>query len=328
VTAIANEYNLPINTLATGDIGFQYNGSILFSAQTNNAAGTSSISWVSKSIPIPNPLTIANLTTLPVGTVGSIYPTTAVTPTGGTGPYKVTVSNLPAGLSFNGTGIVGAPTLSAKGANSISISVTDAAAATSVTNLALTINSPPAVVPSATVPATGVVGTPYSGAFSATGGVGALTLSASGLPAGLALANGVISGTPSAAGTFSLTLTVKDSIGQSATLLKTVVISSAPNFTLAATSAALTVKKGAAVTDTVTIAALYGFKANVALTISGLPTTITPTFTPSTISGGAGSTTLKLTTSSSTQVGSYPLTITATSGTLSNKKAITLTVTK
>jgi sugar lactone lactonase YvrE len=73
----------------------------------------------------------------------------------------------------------------------------------------------PLAVSAATLP-NGVVGSVYSASLSATGGVQpyAWTLSSGSMPAGLTLSrNGVISGTPAAAGTSTFTVTVTD--GQS-----------------------------------------------------------------------------------------------------------------
>jgi hypothetical protein len=58
----------------------------------------------------------------------------------------------------------------------------------------------------------GIVGTPYTGNLSATGGVLPYTWNATGLPAGLMLAStGQITGTPTAAGTAAVMATVTDS---------------------------------------------------------------------------------------------------------------------
>ena len=60
----------------------------------------------------------------------------------------------------------------------------------------------------------GVVGTAAKLQLSASGGSGSYTWTASGLPAGLSIsASGLISGTPSTAGTYSVTATAKDSAG-------------------------------------------------------------------------------------------------------------------
>lgn len=63
------------------------------------------------------------------------------------------------------------------------------------------------------VPVTGVIGTPYVGQVSATGGKAPYTFSVDVLPAGLILnsATGAISGTPTATITETSTFTVTDS---------------------------------------------------------------------------------------------------------------------
>jgi hypothetical protein len=61
---------------------------------------------------------------------------------------------------------------------------------------------------------TGTVGTAVSLQLSASGGTGPYTFTATGLPAGLSISSGgLISGTPSAAGSFSVTATARDTKG-------------------------------------------------------------------------------------------------------------------
>ena len=73
----------------------------------------------------------------------------------------------------------------------------------------------------------GTVGTAYSaGVDSASGGTGSFTYSATGLPAGLTLNGTAVSGTPTTAGTYPVTLTATDSSGSSASA--TVQITIAP----------------------------------------------------------------------------------------------------
>lgn len=74
------------------------------------------------------------------------------------------------------------------------------------------------------------------------------------------------------------------------------------------------------------IVALNGFTGDVALSASGLPTGATPTFNPATVTGGSGSYTLTVATSTTTPVGTYPITITGTSGSLTHSSTVTLFV--
>jgi hypothetical protein len=70
--------------------------------------------------------------------------------------------------------------------------------------------TPPLVITTASLP-NGAVSVAYSAPLAATGGTTPYTWSATGLPPGLTVANGAISGTPTTAGTYSVSLTVKDS---------------------------------------------------------------------------------------------------------------------
>ena len=74
------------------------------------------------------------------------------------------------------------------------------------------------------------VGAPYQAALQGAGGTSPLTWSASGLPAGLTFdpAGAAISGTPTAAGTFSLTATLTDSYGSSVSTTFTLNVAPAP----------------------------------------------------------------------------------------------------
>ena len=90
-------------------------------------------------------------------------------------------------------------------------------------------------------------------------------------------------------------------------------IASSPDFTLASSPASQSVTQGAGTTYTQTVAALNGFNGAVALTVSGLPTGATGTFSPTSVTG-SGTSTLTVTTAVTTPAGTYTLTITGTSG--------------
>ena len=87
------------------------------------------------------------------GKVGSAYPATPITVTGGWAPYTTVVAGLPAGLSFNGTNVVGTPT--ASGTFPVTVSVTDTKGnGFNITTLSITVDPKPVVVPpSCTKPA-------------------------------------------------------------------------------------------------------------------------------------------------------------------------------
>jgi hypothetical protein len=110
--------------------------------------------------------------------------------------------------------------------------VTDRSSPVESDSKALTFNVAwPKMVASAPSLPDGTVDVPYSSVtFSATGGDGTYSWSASAaLPAGLSLStSGVLSGTPTAAGTFTVYALVADHSGDQATVVRTLVISPLP----------------------------------------------------------------------------------------------------
>ena len=166
------------------------------------------------------------------------------------------------------------------------------------------------------------------------GFAGTISLSQSGVPSGAsAIFNPLsITGAGSAtltvctspstpAGSYTITIT-----GINGSLIhSTAVILVVQDFSLSATPSSQTVTPGTGTTYTVSVAALNGFAGSVALSISGFPSGTTATFNPTSING-AGSSTLTVTTSTSTPGGTYPLTITGTSGSASHSISVNLIV--
>ena len=72
------------------------------------------------------------------------------------------------------------------------------------------------------------MGVAYSAGLSATG-FGPFTFTAAGLPAGLALTGNTVSGTPTAAGSFAVTLTARDAAGVQQAAAVTLTIAPASN---------------------------------------------------------------------------------------------------
>lgn len=157
--------------------------------------------------------------TLPAGRVAVAFAQT-VSASGGTAPYAYAVTGgaLPAGLTLSAAGVLsGAPT--AGGTFNFTVTATDSSTGTGPFSVsqsyALTVAASTIVVSPASLPA-GTRGTPYSASVSATGGVApyAYAVSAGALPTGLTLSTaGVLSGTPTAVGSFTFTVTARDSAG-------------------------------------------------------------------------------------------------------------------
>jgi regulation of enolase protein 1 (concanavalin A-like superfamily)/uncharacterized membrane protein len=76
----------------------------------------------------------------------------------------------------------------------------------------------------------------------------------------------------------------------------------------------------------VSVDPMNGFTGTVSLSVSGLPTGATATFSPASIAG-SGVSLLTITTTSGAAAGSYPLTITGTSGALTHTAPLSLTIT-
>jgi hypothetical protein len=115
------------------------------------------------------------------------------------------------------------------GAALVTVLVADDSGQQATRQLALVIRAPLAVV-AITLP-TGTQGQPYAAQLVATGGDGAYSWSLDGgaLPAGLAVATGgAVAGTPTAAGTFSFTVRVRDGAGRSATRSLPITVYAAP----------------------------------------------------------------------------------------------------
>ena len=82
---------------------------------------------------------------------------------------------------------------------------------TSAISFTFTVTGALTITNAVGVPAA-VQGQPYSYQFTTSGGTAPITFSATGLPAGLSISSGgLLSGTPSAAGSFSVTITAQDS---------------------------------------------------------------------------------------------------------------------
>jgi hypothetical protein len=167
------------------------------------------------------------------------------------------------------------------------------------------------------------------------GFTGSVTLSASGLPAGVTASfgtnpttsNSVLTLTASStATTGTATVTVTGTSGtltHTTTIALTVNAPAQPDFSLSASPASLTVKQGTSGSSTISVTDLNGFTGAVTLSTSALPSGVTATF-------GTNPTTstsvLTFTASSTATVGTSTITITGVSGSLTHTTTIALTI--
>ena len=161
--------------------------------------------------------------TAPNGQVGAAYaaPFDAV---GGTPPYTFSAIGLPPGLRLTGSTLTGTPT--SEGTFVVTLAVTDATGARASGEFTLTVTPPPLVIGTRTLP-NGTVGSAYDATLAATGGVAPYVWTVTGAPEGVtAASNGILSGTPTQAGSYTLNARVADAKGTitSASFILTVAI--------------------------------------------------------------------------------------------------------
>ena len=283
------------------------------------------------------------------GTSSSLTATTTVVG-GFNSVIALSASGVPAGatLSFSPA------TISAAGSSTVSIDINASAVATSsVITLRATSGS---VVHSATFTLT-VTPTPdfklaspssitiaqgASGHVSVTESVvsgfkSPVTFTASGAPTGVSLSFSPASLSGAGFSTLSFAvsastptgsypITVTGSSGSITHTVKcTLIVSPAPNFAVATSTAALTVAHGSSARSTVTLSAVGGFHSVIGLTATGMPSGVTATFSPVSITG-AGSSSLTLAVSSSAAAGSSNITVTATSGSIVHSIPVQITI--
>ena len=104
-------------------------------------------------------------------------------------------------------------------------------------------------------------------------------------------------------------------------------LATAPDFTLGATPPSASTAAGGGVSYTVSVGALNGFSGDVGLALSGLSSSQASwTLAPAVVAGGSGSSQLTVTTAAGLAPGSYPLTITGSSGSIAHTVSVTLVV--
>ncbi len=279
--------------------------------------------------------------------------TVTVTPSGGfTGTVSFSVSGLPAGAAatFNPTSVPGSGTSTMSvttssttptGSYPLTIAgtsgtLTHTASVTLVVTAPVTPNFSLSASPASQSVVQGA-STSYTVTITPSGGfTGSVTLSASGLPAGAAASfapnpatststMSVTTSSTTPTGSYPLTITgTSGTLSHTASVTLIVTAAATPNFTLSASPSSQTVTQGASTSYTVTITPSGGFTGSVTFSASGLPAGATASFAPN---PATSTSSMTVTTATTTPAGSYPLTITGVSGTLSHTASVTLVVT-
>jgi hypothetical protein len=247
---------------------------------------------------------------------GTSTATLAVGATTTTGTYTITVTGTGGGITHTAT-----------------ISLTVTSAASPAFTLAA---SPTAVSVVQGSSGTSTMTTTVSGGFSS-----AIALSASGLPTGVTAAFSPASIAAPGSGTSKLTLTVASTaaagtstititgtgggITHTATVSLTVTAATAGTFTISVSPTSGYLDRGQSGYAVVTVTGSGGFSGSVSLSATGLPSGVTGSFSPTSISG-SGTSDYTLTVSRRAAYGTYPITITGTSGTTTKSTTLEFSV--
>ncbi len=145
------------------------------------------------------------------GVVGQSYTGATLHAQGGAPPYIWSATGLPAGMRLGSSGALSG-TPAGPGSFDVTVTVRDSSTPQETDSRVLILRVVSALTITTSALPGGAVGRPYPGTtLQAQGGSTPYAWSATGLPPGLGLSSaGMVSGTPASAGSFSITVTVKD----------------------------------------------------------------------------------------------------------------------
>lgn len=207
-------------------------GDYTFTVQVNDSFTPPAVATQVYNLHVASPL----LVTAPAGVdgVANAPYTLNLTATGGTGSQLWTLvsGSLPPGLSLTAAGAIsGTPTQVNLAGNTMTLQVLDSGRPAQIASVTITIRIAAAlkITTAAGALPDAIIGVPYSFTFQSNGGITPIrwTLATGQLPAGLTLnSNGVLSGTPTATGSFSFTVQAADASSPSQTITVNVAIKS------------------------------------------------------------------------------------------------------
>ncbi|MBI5084638.1 MAG: putative Ig domain-containing protein [Acidobacteria bacterium] len=189
----------------------------LFSVRVNDSASGAALTTLS--LTITAAITVTTPSALPAGTPGVLYSQTLAA-SGGAAPYtwSLATGNLPAGLTLSTQGVLSGTPVTG-GTSSFVVRVNDNSGGTTFQAFTLVVGSALTITTPAQLP-NAAVGVQYAHSLAASGGTPPYlwTLAAGAVPPGLTLASsGLISGTPSSPGAFTMVVRVTDNLALSTT---------------------------------------------------------------------------------------------------------------
>jgi len=186
----------------------------LTATDSSGASGSASLTWTTtNTVSVTSPGDQTDVSGSAIGIVS-----VAATDSSSTATLTWSATGLPAGLSIDPASgaISGSPTTA--GASSVTVTATDGSGAAGSASFGWTVTNVVTVAdPGAQTTPSGIAISPLAASATDSSSTATLTWSATGLPGGLSVdpTDGTVSGTPTTAGTSSVTLTATDGAGYS-----------------------------------------------------------------------------------------------------------------